>query len=37
MTTFEPNPELDLSFERIVDVPPAPIWAAWTTPELLLS
>ncbi len=29
------NPELDLSFERIVDVSPAQIWAAWTMPELL--
>jgi uncharacterized protein YndB with AHSA1/START domain len=28
--------ELNLSFERLVDVPPAPIWAAWTTPELLM-
>lgn len=29
------NPELDLSFERIVEVSPTQIWAAWTTPELL--
>jgi uncharacterized protein YndB with AHSA1/START domain len=27
------NPELDLIFERIVDVPRELIWAAWTTPE----
>ncbi|WP_027469713.1 SRPBCC family protein [Deefgea rivuli] len=27
------NPELDLSFERIVDLSPEQIWAAWTTPE----
>jgi uncharacterized protein YndB with AHSA1/START domain len=33
---YQPNPELDLSFERVVDVPPEPIWAAWTTPDLLL-
>ena len=29
------NPDLDLMFERIVDVPKEAIWAAWTTPELL--
>ena len=29
------NPDLDLMFERIVDVPEEAIWAAWTTPELL--
>ncbi len=31
------NPELDLSFERIVDLPPEKIWAAWTTPDLLMQ
>ena len=30
------NPELDLRLERIVDIPPAKIWAAWTTPALLM-
>lgn len=36
-TIFEDfNPELDLSFERIVDIPPEKIWAAWTKPELLM-
>ena len=30
------NPELDLQFERIVDVPREKIWAAWTTPKLLM-
>ena len=30
------DPKLDLVFERIVDVPKERIWAAWTTPELLL-
>lgn len=30
------NPELDLSFDRIVDIPPDKIWAAWTTPDLLM-
>jgi uncharacterized protein YndB with AHSA1/START domain len=30
------NPQLDLMFERIVDVPPDLIWQAWTTPEKLM-
>jgi uncharacterized protein YndB with AHSA1/START domain len=29
------NPLLDLSFERIVDVPPHRVWRAWTEPELM--
>lgn len=29
------NPDLNLMFERNVDVPKEAIWAAWTTPELL--
>lgn len=29
------DPDLDLLFERIVDLPPSALWAAWTTPELL--
>jgi uncharacterized protein YndB with AHSA1/START domain len=36
MTHHQLNPELDLMFERIVDVPPDLIWAAWTTPEKLM-
>ncbi|MDO9399060.1 MAG: SRPBCC family protein [bacterium] len=33
VTKFKPNPELDLMFERMVDVPLELVWAAWTTPE----
>lgn len=32
---YQPNPELDLMFERVVDVPRELVWAAWTTPEKL--
>lgn len=30
------DPSLDLSFERLVDLPPEAIWAAWTQPERLM-
>lgn len=30
-----PDPRFDLVFERVIDVPPALVWAAWTKPELL--
>ena len=30
---YQPNAELDLVLERVVDVPRELIWAAWTTPE----
>jgi uncharacterized protein YndB with AHSA1/START domain len=28
-----PDPKLDLQFERLVDIPPELVWAAWTRPE----
>ena len=31
----QPNPKLDLLFERIVDVSRENIWTAWTIPEQL--
>ncbi len=34
--TYLPDSKLDLSFSRIVDVPRALIWRAWTEPKLLL-
>jgi uncharacterized protein YndB with AHSA1/START domain len=34
---YQPNPKTDLVFERIVEVPPEKVWAAWTTPEMLLQ
>jgi uncharacterized protein YndB with AHSA1/START domain len=27
------DPKLDLMLERIVDVPPGLVWAAWTRPD----
>jgi len=31
-----PDPKLDLTFERVVDVPRELIWRAWTVPEYLM-
>src|SRR6266478_3046269 len=33
--THEPDPKLDLVLERVVDVAPNLVWAAWTTPEYI--
>lgn len=34
--SYQSDAKLDLSFERIVDVPKELIWKAWTTPEHLM-
>jgi uncharacterized protein YndB with AHSA1/START domain len=34
--TYPLDPKLDLSFERIVDVPKELIWRAWTQPQHLM-
>jgi uncharacterized protein YndB with AHSA1/START domain len=35
--THTPDPKLDLLLERVVDVAPSLVWAAWTTPQLLMK
>ena len=37
MTTYTPNPALDLVLERTIPVPPERVWDAWTQPELLMQ
>ncbi len=37
MSTFIPNPALDLVLERTIPVSPDRVWAAWTEPELLMQ
>jgi uncharacterized protein YndB with AHSA1/START domain len=34
-STYQPNPKLNLSFERVVDAPRELIWRAWTEPQLI--
>ncbi len=36
-TLFKPDPALDLVFERVIDIPPALVWAAWTKPEHVVN
>ena len=33
--TYQPNANLDLSFTRVIHVPRALVWRAWTEPDLL--
>ena len=35
VSTYQPNSKLDLTFERIVDVPKELVWRAWTEPQLI--
>lgn len=35
LNNFKSDPELDLMFERVIDVPRELVWEAWTTPDKL--
>ena len=37
MTTYTPDPDLDLVLERTLPVAPDRVWAAWTDPALLVQ
>lgn len=37
MSDYTPNPDLDLVIERTIAASPTKVWAAWTTPELLMQ
>lgn len=37
MSTFTPNPDLDLVLERTIAVAPEKVWAAWTEPALIVQ
>ena len=37
MTTYTPDPDLDLVLERTLPVAPDRVWAAWTDPDLLVQ
>jgi uncharacterized protein YndB with AHSA1/START domain len=34
--TYQPDPKLDLTFTRVVDVPRHLVWRAWTEPQRLM-
>jgi uncharacterized protein YndB with AHSA1/START domain len=37
VSTFIPNPNLDLLLERAISVSPEKVWAAWTQPDLIVQ